>query len=141
MKTLWVTVWIVVLAWMAAGCATPLPGQEMAPGASDGRGPETPTATPAQERAIDPALVPPDAQALVDLARADLALKLGDQAETIALLGVAKRDFADASLGVPEPDKLYAQVITPGYVLRFGVGDKVYTYHGSGERVVLAPEP
>jgi hypothetical protein len=84
--------------------------------------------------------VPADAQNLVDLAVDDLAQALDGEAEAVTVLSVEARDFSDASLGVPEPDKMYAQVITPGYVIQLGLGEKVYTYHGSGERVVRVPE-
>lgn len=128
--------WMMIVALFVAlsalvGCATPVPSRDMdreAPGLSPKETP--PAGMPA---------VPAGAEMLVDLARADLELKLAEKAE-IALLSVEGAEFPDASLGVPEPDKMYAQVITPGYVIRLGVGDKVYTYHGSGDRVVLAPE-
>lgn len=128
--------WMMIVALFVAlsvlvGCATPAPSQDMdreAPGLSPKETP--PAGAPA---------VPAGAETLVELARADLAERLAERSE-IALLSVEDVEFPDASLGVPEPDKMYAQVITPGYVIRFGVGDKVYTYHGSGDRVVLAPE-
>lgn len=128
MKVWWIMVGLVVLMSISAGCTTPAPAQEMdsdAPaGAIEGPSPD----------------VPADALALVDRARADLMQKTGTKTEDVTLLSVEKINFADASLGVPEPDKMYAQVVTPGYVIRFQVGDTVYTYHGSGERVVLVPE-
>jgi len=37
---------------------------------------------------------------------------MGPTYEGIFQVGARTVDFADASLGVPEPDKLYAQVIT-----------------------------
>jgi len=49
-------------------------------------------------------------------------------------------EFPDASLGVPEPGKMYAQVITPGYVIRLAVEGAVTKYHGTGDRVVLVPD-
>jgi hypothetical protein len=125
-------VWLVVAIAMAAGCATPIPAREIDPGAPAGEA--------AEKSPIETPSVPADAQPLVDLAQADLSLRLGDKAGRVTLLSVEKTDFPDASLGVPEPDKMYAQVITPGYVLRFGVEGKVYIYHGAGERVVLVPE-
>ena len=140
MKTCLLIVWLAAAVALAAGCTTPIPGQEMVPGAPDSKAAETPSATPTQGRSIEPPTVPAGAQALVDRAQAELARQIGDKAENSTLLSVEKQEFPDASLGVPEADKMYAQVITPGYVIRFGVGDKVYTYHGSGERVVLVPE-
>jgi hypothetical protein len=58
-----------------------------------------------------------DAQPSVDLAKSDLAERLGVGLGEITVLSVEATEFPDASLGVPEPDKMYAQVITPGYIL------------------------
>jgi hypothetical protein len=110
------------------------PAQEKEPPPAEERQP------PGDDRSPAAPTVPAGAQNLVDLAMEDLARALQGEAGAIALLSVEARDFSDASLGVPEPDKMYAQVITPGYVIRLGLGDKVYTYHGSGERVVRVPE-
>ncbi|NOR83667.1 MAG: hypothetical protein GQ526_09260 [Ardenticatenales bacterium] len=79
------------------------------------------------------------AQPLVELATADLQERLAVSSDEIALQSVKATDFPDASLGVPEPGKMYAQVITPGYVIRLVVNGAVYEYHGSGDRVVFVP--
>lgn len=39
---------------------------------------------------------------------------MGVGADEIALRSVKATEFPDAGLGVPEPGKMYAQVITPG---------------------------
>lgn len=78
-------------------------------------------------------------QSLVDLARVNLAQKLGVETETVAVHSIEETEFSDASLGVPQPDKLYAQVITPGYAIRLVVEGQVYEYHASDERLVFAP--
>jgi hypothetical protein len=152
MKACLTIVGLIVAVSMAAGCTTPMPAQEMdrdAPGSSleetpPGKAPSTQvppaTSTAPQEPSAEMPVVPAGAETLVDLARADLAQQLGEKAEGITLLSVESAEFPDASLGVPEPDRMYAQVITPGYVIRLGVGDTVHTYHGSGDRVVLASE-
>ena len=70
---------------------------------------------------------------------ADLKTRLGEGAE-IVVQETIPTDFSDASLGMPEPGQMYAQVLTPGYVIRLAVGDQVYVYHGSDERVVLAAQ-
>ena len=79
-----------------------------------------------------------EAQPLVGLAKADLAERLGINPDEIKVQSVEETEFPDASLGVPEPGKVYAQVITSGYVIRLSVEGTVYEYHGSGERVVFA---
>ena len=80
-----------------------------------------------------------EAQPLMDLVIADLAERLGVSSDEIAVQSVETTEFPDASLGVPEPGKVYAQVITPGYVIQLVVDDAMYEYHGSGDRVVFAP--
>lgn len=81
-----------------------------------------------------------DAQPIVDQAISDLEQRLGVSAQDVTVEQVKKTDFPDTSLGVPEPGKAYAQVITPGYIVRLTVAGKTYQYHGSGSRVVFAPE-
>ena len=77
---------------------------------------------------------------LVGLAKADLVQRLGIEFDEIELQNVEATEFPDASLGVPEPDMKYGQVITPGYVIGLAVDNENYTYHGSGDRVVLVPD-
>jgi len=79
-----------------------------------------------------------EAQPLVDRALADLAETLDVEPEAIAVESVEAKNFSDTSLGVPEPGMMYAQVITPGYVVKLEVEGATYVYHGSGDRVVRA---
>ena len=81
-----------------------------------------------------------DSGPLVEQAQAGLARRLGVDLAEIEVESVEEARFPDASLGVPEPDTAYAQVITPGYIIELAVGDRVYTYHASEERVVFVPE-
>jgi hypothetical protein len=80
-----------------------------------------------------------EAQPLVDLSIADLAKRLGVGPDEITVQSVEATEFPNASLGVLEPGKVYAQVITPGYIIRLAVNGTVYEYHGSGDYVVFAP--
>jgi hypothetical protein len=77
-------------------------------------------------------------QAIVGQARADLAEKLEIRENEIAVDSVEETTFPDASLGVPQPGQSYAQVVTPGYVIKLIVGDTVYEYHATDDRAVLA---
>jgi hypothetical protein len=81
-----------------------------------------------------------DAQPLVNQSKDDLAERLGVRSEEITVQSVEATEFPDTSLGVPEPGKMYAQVVTSGYIIRLVVGGQTYEYHGSGERVVLVPQ-
>ncbi|HLA45230.1 MAG TPA: hypothetical protein VJZ27_17415, partial [Aggregatilineales bacterium] len=51
--------------------------------------------------------------------------------------------FADASLGCPEPDKLYAQVATNGFIIEFTYNNLTYEYRVSNDRqtVILCNAP
>ena len=79
------------------------------------------------------------AQPLVDRAKADLAKRLGITVDKITVQSVEATEFSDTSLGVREPGKVYAQVITPGYIIKLAVEDKVYEYHASAKNIVLVP--
>ena len=126
-------IFILIALWVLAGCqpAPPVP-----------ENPERNLATPftgelseADQRTWNSI----DAH-VVALARADLAQKQGIDADSIFVQSVEETEFSDASLGVPEPGVMYAQVVTPGYVIRLIAGGKVYRYHVSGDRVVLVPD-
>jgi hypothetical protein len=82
---------------------------------------------------------PSEGERLAAQAAADLAGRLGIDADQIVVQDVTPAEFPDASLGAPEPGMTYAQVITPGYVIQLQVGDQGYEYHAAGERVVLVP--
>ena len=86
--------------------------------------------------------IPPlseDIDSLVMLAKLDLALKTGADIEKMDADSVEEFDFADASLGVPEPGVAYTQVITRGYIIILNAEGATYEYHASGERVVQVP--
>jgi hypothetical protein len=61
--------------------------------------------------------MPPDAalQGLVAQAREDLADRLSIAVDQISLTEVEAVEWPDASLGCPEPGKVYAQMVTSGY--------------------------
>jgi TolB protein len=81
-----------------------------------------------------------ESQVLADLARDDLAAQLGVDADQIEVLSVEAVEFPNASLGVPQPGVTYAQVTTPGVVIKLGLEGTEYEYHGSGARVVAVPQ-
>jgi hypothetical protein len=70
-------------------------------------------------------------QSLVDLARVNLAQRLGVAPEDVTVQSVEEVEFPDASLGIPEPDQMYAQVLTPGYTIKLSVNGQSYEYHAS----------
>lgn len=78
-------------------------------------------------------------QSLADLARVNLAQRLAVEPEAVRVQGIQEVEFPDASLGLPEPDRSYAQVITPGYVIKLAVDGQTYEYRASHERLAFAP--
>ncbi|MFQ6001453.1 MAG: hypothetical protein ACE5LG_07255 [Anaerolineae bacterium] len=74
---------------------------------------------------------------LVDLAKGDLARRLGVRVEEVTLVSAEAVEWPDASLGNPQPGMVYAQVITPGYKIILSAGGQEYEYHSDQERVVL----
>ena len=68
---------------------------------------------------------------------ADLAQRLGLDPERITVQSTRPTQFPDASLGMRQPGRMYAQVVTPGYIIGLSIGDATYTYHSDGQRVVF----
>jgi hypothetical protein len=119
---------------LAVACAPPLPTAEERAVATDTPLPATPTtaATPTPPPEDEPA-----AERVIDLARADLAEKLGLAKEEIDVQSVEAVQWRDSSLGCPEEGKMYLQVITPGYRVVLSAGGETYEYHTDRSRAVL----
>jgi hypothetical protein len=122
--------WIALLVLILVGCQVASSAVQELPGTS------APTPAPTEEVSL-PLHDQDDA---IARAIADLQEQLGVGAADVAVGDVAPVEFPDPSLGVPEPGMSYAQVITPGYVIRLVVAGKTYEYRAGGEHVVLVPE-
>lgn len=79
--------------------------------------------------------VTPEYPSIVDMAKSDLAKRLNISEEKIHLIKQEKKDWPDTSLGFPEEGKMYAQVVTPGFVIILETGGKQYEYHSDYKRV------
>lgn len=95
----------------------------------------SPVPAPAQATSSPSGDLGPDQ--LCALAVADLAGRLHIAPESIAVRTLESVDWLDASLGCPEPDTMYGQVITPGYRIILAAGDRTYAYHASLRGVKL----
>lgn len=78
---------------------------------------------------------------LIALAKTDLAQRLGIKIEEISVQSIVEKTWSDASLGCPEKGKLYAQVITPGYLIILETGGKTYDYRASTSWVHFCSSP
>lgn len=91
--------------------------------------PDTPTPTPSVNH-------------LIELARRDLAQRLGVDLQAIRVVSVSAREWSSTALGCPQPGTVYAQVITPGYRLVLAHEGKEYVYHTDrSAHVILCERP
>ena len=71
---------------------------------------------------------PDEINQLVSLAKADLSRRLKVNRAEITLEKTIPTTWPDASLGCPEPDGVYAQALTSGYILLLACGENTYEY-------------
>ncbi len=76
----------------------------------------------------------PNLARLVQLARDDLAARLGIPSEQIALVEYKSVEWPDGSLGCPAPGMEYTQVMVDGLLIRFQAQGKLFNYHSGGQR-------
>jgi len=81
---------------------------------------------------------PSDAEDVVK-AKRDLAQRTGVAVADIKTRSVEAVNWPDASLGCPQPDMMYAQVVTPGQRIVLEAGGQAYEYHSGGANVVFCP--
>lgn len=105
----------------------------------------TPTLTGlTQEQTTPFPTIPSEAgmQDLINKAMTDLAQRLAISVDEIILLEAKSVVWPDGSLGCPEEGMQYAQVLTPGYLIRLQSGDQEYEYHASkGTTVIYCENP
>jgi hypothetical protein len=128
----------IVIACAPATIDDPMPGEAATPIPIETPQPVEPTPERDEAPAATPISLSDEARALADLAVADLAERLGISPTNIVVRSARAVEFPDTSLGVPEPGQMYAQVITPGYVLELEAEGETHVYHGAGSRVVYA---
>ena len=93
--------------------------------------------TPSLPLPADPSL-----RNLIEKATLDLALRLAVDIHDIDLVEASPVVWPDGSLGCPQEGILYAQVLTPGYLIRLQAGEQVFEYHASqGTTVVYCENP
>ncbi len=85
-----------------------------------------------------PALSGPGRDA-AERARADLSERLGIAPDRIEVVSCQAHTWPDASLDLPEPGMVYAQVLTDGFIVTLRAEGKDYVYHVAGEAV--RPKP
>ncbi len=116
--TLWFSVSLLLA--VVVGCGAP-----QAPAAQPGQSPAVqPTGTPLVS-------LPEGAEELVQTARVALAKRLQQADEAIGLIDVEPAKWPTSAMGCPQANQMYAQVVTPGYIIRLRAGGNVYEVHVS----------
>jgi len=70
-----------------------------------------------------------DTAAYVQGATSALANALNVPESSIIFLGITEQQWPDSSLGCPQPDQAYAQVVTPGYLIALKVDQATHEVH------------
>lgn len=82
----------------------------------------------------------PDQQAMADATVTWASNQLGVTADEITVLSAEAMEWPDSSLGCPQPDMIYAAVITPGYQVTIEAQGTTYAVHTDsrpeGEKVI-----
>ena len=71
----------------------------------------------------------PGAPVLIEKAIADLAQRLSIPISQIEAIETKEATWPDTSLGCPQPDTVYAQIPTPGYLITLEYAGNKYEYH------------
>lgn len=122
----------------SGGTRGTMPGRTAVPTVAPQREEATMTPTPAR-KATEVELQEGTEQA-VQLAREDLARRLGLAPERIRMVSIEAVQWRDASLGCPRPNAKYVQVITPGFKVVLEAEGCAYEYHTDAGRVVVLCE-
>lgn len=75
-------------------------------------------------------------EGLIEKAKEDLAQRLTISISDIVLVDAKEVTWSDASLGCPQPDMLYAQVLTPGYLVKLKYDVRDFEYHAGKDKAL-----
>lgn len=73
-------------------------------------------------------------EALIRVAKADLAQRLSLAVDQVGLVEARAVQWPDPGLGCPRPGMRYKQVPVDGLLIRLKVAGRVYNYHSGGSR-------
>jgi hypothetical protein len=84
----------------------------------------------------------PNLQTLIAKAKDDLAQRLSISVDQINGVEAKAVIWSNSSLGCPQPGMLYAEVLTPGYLILLNANGQDYEYHaGKGSDIFLCENP
>jgi hypothetical protein len=116
---------VVVCACAGSSGSSSAPGSVPGPGASASPPPAAASASPLP----DGSPAAESQAAAVDAARRDAAQRLSTTPDSLEVAVVESRQWPDRALGCPRQGVLYAQVVTPGYLIVLSNGSRRLEYH------------
>lgn len=96
--------------------------------------PENEQETPVMNESSIHTPLGPSLEQFVNPAKEDLADRLSIDIKQIELIEFKAMVWPDSSMGCPQPGMEYTQVQREGYFIRLQYGDKLFDYHGGGNR-------
>lgn len=86
---------------------------------------------------------PPLSAAAVRAAVAEVAQRQGVEPGRVRVTSITAMEWPDTALGCPQPGRLYAQVITPGWRIQLTAGGQAMAIHtnSSGSALVVCDRP
>jgi hypothetical protein len=122
---------VVSLAACGAGPDDALVGETTPPSTTSPSTEDETTTMPMSEQQQLPIVAP---------AKADLATRLGVQADELEVVSAEEVTWPDGSLGCPEPGMSYTQALVDGSKVVLGHDERVYVYHaGDDDQPFLCP--
>jgi len=83
-----------------------------------------------------------DLQSLIEKAKTDLAQRLSISIDQINGIEAKAVVWSNSSLGCPQPGMVYAEVLTPGYLILVNANGQDYEYHaGKGADIFYCESP
>lgn len=121
---------IATLMLTACGAPPPLSQNASAPEPTQIAKPtEEPETIMSETKPTAEATLSPELQPVADEAVTILTKTLDAPPEDVTILEIQRVEWSDASLGCPQPGMMYAQVITPGYLVKAEVDGEEQMVH------------
>lgn len=73
----------------------------------------------------------PELASIIQVAKEDVAHRTGLDQGAIRLGSAESVTWLDGSLGCPQPDVMYTQMLVPGYRVRIEAADQSWVYHAA----------
>jgi hypothetical protein len=131
MKTYWLTLFVLLMS-ILAGCASTNTTKSHNPTGTPHSAPTPAQPTQRESTPMNPSSTPLPASSLNEMteqARQDLARRLSISTEDINIIEARQVVWPDSSLGCPQPDRMYAGVLTSGYLIKLQFDNREFEYH------------